>query len=80
MVLGAPQSFVPADRDADAFFATQWRFFETLDRGIPNPTPIQGRWTVDGIGLPEEVLHDLYHRNAERLLGLAPMPAPGGAR
>jgi predicted TIM-barrel fold metal-dependent hydrolase len=40
---------------------------------LAHPTPIQGRWTVDGIGLPQEVLEDLYHRNAERLFGLPPM-------
>jgi len=30
---------------------------------------VQGRWTVEGLGLPREVLEQVYHRNAERLLG-----------
>jgi predicted TIM-barrel fold metal-dependent hydrolase len=31
---------------------------------------------VDALGLPDDVLHDLYHRNAERLFGLPPLPRP----
>jgi predicted TIM-barrel fold metal-dependent hydrolase len=73
MSLGAPDGSSPGLEEADRFFSLHWRFFETLDRRIPHPTPIQGRWTVDAIGLPEDVLHDFYHRNAERMLGLAPL-------
>ncbi len=73
MMLGSPDGHPPTEADADRFFQTHWRFFETADRAIAHPTPIQGRWTVDALGLPEEILHDLYHRNAERLLGLPPL-------
>jgi predicted TIM-barrel fold metal-dependent hydrolase len=52
------------------FFLAHWRYFETDEARLEHPTPIQGRWTVDGIGLPRLVLEKLYHRNAERLLGL----------
>jgi predicted TIM-barrel fold metal-dependent hydrolase len=76
MMLGAPDGTLPTAADADRFFALHWRFFETLDRPIPHPTPIQGRWSVEAIGLPTEVLHDLYHRNAERLLGIPPLDSP----
>ena len=35
---------------------------------LPHPTPIQGNWRIDAIGLPPEVLEKVYHRNALRLL------------
>jgi predicted TIM-barrel fold metal-dependent hydrolase len=52
------------------FFDGAFRFFETRDRAIPSPTPIQGAWDIDGLGLPRDVLEKLYHANAERLLGV----------
>ena len=75
MTLGAPEATRPGPAEADLFFERHWLFFETRGRGIAHPTPIQGRWSIDAIGLPEEVLHDLYHRNAERLLGLPALGA-----
>lgn len=43
--------------------------FGTHERQIEYPGyPIQGRWKVDAIGLPEEVLEKLYFRNAQRLI------------
>ena len=51
------------------FFLGTYRFLETRDRAIPSPTPIQGRWDVDGMKLPRQVLEQVYRRNAERLLG-----------
>ena len=57
-------------------YYAHWRFFETHEKAVAHPTPIQGRWTVDALGLPREVLEDLYHRNAERLFGLPPL-SPG---
>jgi predicted TIM-barrel fold metal-dependent hydrolase len=45
------------------------RYFETLVRQMEYPGyPIQGRWKVDGIGLPNEVLEKLYFWNAQRLI------------
>jgi predicted TIM-barrel fold metal-dependent hydrolase len=79
MTLGAPDGTRPGPADADRFFSAHWEFFETARRAIPHPAPIQGRWTVDGLGLPEPVLHDLYHRNAERLFGLPPLESLTGA-
>ena len=37
---------------------------------IDHPTPIQGKWKIDGIGLPREVLEKIYYKNAARLLDL----------
>jgi predicted TIM-barrel fold metal-dependent hydrolase len=82
VVLGAGPAFVlggiPLERSVEGrrFFDGTFRFFETRDRGLESPTPIQGRWAIDGIGLPREVLERVYHRNAERLLGLAPPEGP----
>ena len=56
------------------FFTSTWEFFETNHHAFAHPTPIQGNWKIDGIELPPEVLESVYHRNAERLLGLPPTP------
>ena len=46
-----------------------WRFYETEDRQIEYPGyPVQGRWFVDAIGLPDEALEKLYRGNAQRLI------------
>jgi predicted TIM-barrel fold metal-dependent hydrolase len=69
IVLGAgPEDTTPAD--IETFWRSTWRYFETNETGLPSPTPIQGRWTITGIGLSPDVLEKLYHGNAERLLGL----------
>lgn len=58
----------PTDDDAAAFFHKEWRWLETVDRNWPHMTPIQGDWTINGIGLPSEVLRKIYFDNARRLL------------
>lgn len=58
------------------FFRAHSRWLETRE-DMPSPTPIQGRWTIHGLGLPEEVLEDVYAGNATRLFG--PPPASEGA-
>lgn len=60
----------PTQADADRFYESSWRYFETADTDIPSPTPIQGRWTISGINLPPAVLERLYYKNAQRLLYL----------
>src|SRR5690606_4287301 len=44
-----PPSRVPA------FFDAHFRYFEASERGMAHPTPIQGDWTIDGLGLPRGV-------------------------
>jgi len=51
------------------FYNAHWRFFETGERQIEYPGyPIQGRWKVDAVSLPGEVLEKLYVRNAQRFI------------
>ncbi|REK17387.1 MAG: amidohydrolase [Planctomycetota bacterium] len=48
-----------------------WRFLETYDEYFPyaeNPFPPQGFWRIYGVGLSEDVLRDIYYRNAERAI------------
>ncbi len=49
------------------FFSRHWAFFETADRGLAHPLPAQGAWSVQGLDLLEDVLAQLYWRNAARL-------------
>ena len=37
-----------------------------------SPTPIQGRWKIDGVGLPEPILRKVYFDNAVALLRWRP--------
>ncbi len=61
----------PDPRSAvSAFFASHFRYFETNARHMAHPTPIQGDWTIDAIGLPEGVLRKLYADNARRIFDL----------
>lgn len=70
LMLGSTGGDKPTDADADRFYATHWRFFETRDKGFAHMTPIQGDWTIDAIGLPDAVLQKIYRGNARALLGL----------
>jgi hypothetical protein len=58
----------PGIEDALRFYEAHWAYFETHGKQIDHPTPIQGDWKVDAIGLPEAVLRKLYRSNAEELI------------
>jgi predicted TIM-barrel fold metal-dependent hydrolase len=58
----------PTDEDAISFFEKHWRWLETRDKNFPHMTPIQGNWTISGIGLPAGVLRKIYFENARKLL------------
>jgi predicted TIM-barrel fold metal-dependent hydrolase len=77
LMLGSQGAEEPTMADVGPFFDAHWRFFEGKARGIAHPTPVQGRWTIDAIDLPDDVLDALYYKNAERLLGLAPAGPDG---
>jgi predicted TIM-barrel fold metal-dependent hydrolase len=70
LALGSSGAEEPTSEEIERFWSATWRYFETWDAGFPNPTPIQGRWPVSGVGLPREVLEKIYRRNAERILGI----------
>lgn len=62
--------------DAVKFYEAHFRYFETDAKQIDHPTPIQGRWKVDAIHLPPDVLRKLYYSNAERLIFQRKMTVP----
>jgi predicted TIM-barrel fold metal-dependent hydrolase len=70
LMFGSTGADPPTLEDMRRFFDSTWRWFETAEKAIPTPTPIQGRWTIDGVGLPREILEKVYHKNAEKLLGI----------
>jgi predicted TIM-barrel fold metal-dependent hydrolase len=69
-----PRSAGPAGGEGDlarikAMYDLHWPFFETEREQIEYPGyPVQGRWKVDAIGLPDGVLQKLYVGNARRLI------------
>lgn len=67
IMLGSVGKERPGIWDIDLFYADHYRYLETTDRGIPHPTPIQGRWSIDAAGIPDAVLHKVYTTNALKL-------------
>jgi predicted TIM-barrel fold metal-dependent hydrolase len=63
--------------EASVFFSRHWAYFETLERNMQHPTPIQGQWTVDGVGLARPILEKLYFRNAAKVFRLELPQQPG---
>ena len=55
-------------------YQTHFRFLETADEyfeyDADAPLPTQGRWRIYGLYLPDQVLRQVYHDNAARLLRL----------
>ena len=41
------------------FYDIHWRYFQTTDKQFDHPTPIQGNWKIDGIGLEPEALNKI---------------------
>jgi predicted TIM-barrel fold metal-dependent hydrolase len=52
------------------FYDIHWRYFQTNDKQFDHPTPIQGNWKIDGIGLEPAVLKKIYWDNAYRFYRL----------
>ena len=50
--------------DDRKFYDIHWRYFQTRDKQFNHPTPIQGKWKIDGIGLQAEPLKKIYWDNA----------------
>jgi hypothetical protein len=54
-----------------ASYRILYRFLETDDEYFDYnaaPVPLQGRWQIYGLFLPDEVLKKIYSTNAERVL------------
>jgi predicted TIM-barrel fold metal-dependent hydrolase len=72
MMYGSTGAEPPTRADEVRFFTSTWRYFETPDKQFESPTPIQGRWKIDGAGLPESILRKIYFENAARVLRWRP--------
>lgn len=68
LMLGSNGPVEPTMADVAPFFLSHFRFFETGLRQIDHPSPIQGRWKIDAIDLPNDVLDKVYRGNALRAL------------
>ena len=66
-MLGSPDGTVKTRDDAKRYFKDHWAYLETDAKQIDNPTPIQGRWKIDAINLPPDVLQKIYSTNALKL-------------
>jgi predicted TIM-barrel fold metal-dependent hydrolase len=72
LVLGSPGPKPPSfPKDVDRFFNAHWAYFESKKKKIPHPTPIQGKWKVNPLNLPKDVLKRIYYKNAEQLFKLS---------
>ncbi len=76
MMYGSNGSNPPTLQDEARYFTSTWRYFETLDRRFESPTPIQGRWKIDGVGLADSILRKIYFDNAVKVLKWRPPPGP----
>jgi predicted TIM-barrel fold metal-dependent hydrolase len=76
MMYGSNGANPPTVEDEARYFTSTWRYFETRDKQFESPTPIQGRWKIDGVGLPEAILRKIYFENAVRVLKWRPPPGP----
>lgn len=52
------------------FYDIHWKYFQTVEKQFDHPTPIQGKWKIDGIGLDPAVLKKLYWDNAYKFYKL----------
>lgn len=71
LMLGSTGAEPPTLPEIERFWTATFRYYESNDRAFAHPTPIQGRWTIDAVGLPPAVLRKVYGANAARLLGVA---------
>jgi predicted TIM-barrel fold metal-dependent hydrolase len=80
LMLGSSGADTPTLEDVKPFFDAHYEFLETHTRDLRHPTPVQGDWSIDGIGLPTQVLRKIYRDNAIRVLRISGLArAPAGA-
>ena len=68
IMLGSVGKTKPKPHDIFEFYARHEAWLETTTLQMPHPTPIQGRWKIDGVGLPKTVLEKVYWMNALRII------------
>lgn len=69
-VQGAGPMKMFTKEEDNKFYKSHWRYLETNEKQFDHPTPIQGNWKIDGIGLPQEILNKIYWENAYKLYSL----------
>lgn len=69
-VQGAGPKKIFTSEEDNRFYESHWRYLQTLDKQFEHPTPIQGDWKIDGIGLPETILEKIYWNNAFKLYNI----------
>ncbi len=79
IMLGSVGRERPRLIDVFWYYAVHFRWLERADRSMQHPTPIQGRWRIDGIGLSPETLAKVYRLNALKLLWGEDGPGPTDA-
>jgi predicted TIM-barrel fold metal-dependent hydrolase len=70
IIQGAGPDKAFTDAENKAFFQIHWRFFQTKDQQFDHPTPIQGKWKINGIGLEKTACQKIYWDNAYKLYKL----------
>jgi uncharacterized protein len=51
-----------------SMYRVTFRILETLDEHFYETDLFSYHWSLNGFGLPDEILHKLYHANAEKIL------------
>ena len=74
IMLGSSGSDVPGMEDVKPFFDAHFEFLESQARDLRHPTPVQGDWSIDGVGLSAPILQKIYRDNALRVLKLRSSP------
>jgi len=65
---GPYRNFTPEEHRN--FYNIHWRYLQSRDKQFDHPTPIQGKWKIDGIGLDESALKKIYWDNAVKFYRL----------
>jgi len=69
-VQGAGPLKIFSKEENNRFYEIHWQYFQTNNKQFDHPTPIQGKWKIDGIALDEGVLKKIYWENAHNLYRL----------
>ena len=69
-VQGAGPKKIFTKEEDNKFYDSHWTYLETNQKQFDHPTPIQGNWKIDGIGLPQNILKKIYWDNAFDLYNL----------